>query len=426
MAGNVPSSTEKDQVLPRKGMGCGASAPVVAPVAAQDDARAQHPAPAATPLDAAPAAKHPPREHEAAPGPQAPADPAPPGAGAATPPDSSPRDDGAAAPAAPAGVGGELAAPAPAPAAPANAVAYDDREGEDRLQWGSDSFTVEELNEVLERLDGTAAQYSLEELLPQVREDALRYSEAYETLRNEEGGAEALEELAHECAAIRIKVLEDRDDSDTVTSSSFDNGEGDEEPVDNFWNEPFFLLVSGAKVYGKFTEWVASIAAQADANAAHSVCFKPISSAAQKARRPVWQRGGAAAVSTAEAGGGRGWGSLVDVIRASIVVDDWHGILRCLQAVRGDFDVEILRIRNRFTATADVPQLWGGYRHIALSVRLLGHGHVCEVLVHHRQLCSLRSPEAEGRFHRFRDALAWTQDGQGGVETYVELLSPRA
>jgi len=38
-------------------------------------------------------------------------------------------------------------------------------------------------------------------------------------------------------------------------------------------------------------------------------------------------------------------------------MDDWDGVLRCLQTVRGDFDVEILRVRNRFTATADVPQV---------------------------------------------------------------------
>ena len=108
-----------------------------------------------------------------------------------------------------------------------------------------------------------------------------------------------------------------------------------------------------------------------------------------------------------------------------MVVDDWDGILSTLKAVRGDFDVEILRIRNRFTATSDVPQIWGGYRHIALTVRLLGHGHVCELLVHHRQLYNLRSPESDERFRKFRDALAWSQDGAGGVETFTQLLSPR-
>jgi len=53
----------------------------------------------------------------------------------------------------------------------------------------------------------------------------------------------------------------------------------------------------------------------------------------------------------------RGWGSVVDVVRASVVLDDWDGVLCCLHTVRGDFDVEILRVRNRFTATADVPQV---------------------------------------------------------------------
>ena len=71
--------------------------------------------------------------------------------------------------------------------------------------------------------------------------------------------------------------------------------------VDNFWNEPFFLLVSAAKVYDKFSHWVTSVAAQADANATHTVSFKPIISAAQKARRPAWKRSGSVGVSLPEA-----------------------------------------------------------------------------------------------------------------------------
>ena len=117
---------------------------------------------------------------------------------------------------------------------------------------------------------------------------------------------------------------------------------------------------------------------------------------------------------------------MVDLVRGSIVVDSWDGVLRCLQLVRGNFDVEILRVRNRFTATADVPQVWGGYRHVALTVRLLGHGHVCELLVHHRQLFCLRTTESDDRFHKFRDALAWSQTGGSGVETFTQLLSPRS
>ena len=404
-------------------MGCGASAPVrdeggpvgqaVTPADEPDDG-------GRTQLPKASSQVHEPAcEHEAAPGPQAAAAPALPGT---APADSSPREGGTAAPSAPEGVGGETA--------DARMIAYHESEGEERLQWGAECFTAEELAETLEGLDQSAAQHSLEEWLPRVREDALRYSEAYEGLRKAEGGPEALEEVAHECAAIREKILEDRSDDDAAANASFDNGEGNEEPVDNFWNEPFFLLVSAAKVHGKFSEWVASIATQTGADASHSVCFKPIHSAAQKARRPGWQRGGASAApggdTALEAGRGRGWGSLVDIVRASVVVDDWQGVLRCLQAVRGDFDVEILRIRNRFTATADVPQIWGGYRHIALTVRLLGHGHVCELLVHHRLLHSLRSPQADERFHHFRDALAWAQKGPGGTETFVQLLSPRA
>ena len=120
----------------------------------------------------------------------------------------------------------------------------------------------------------------------------------------------------------------------------------------------------------------------------------------------------------------RGWGSLLDVVRGSVVCEDWQAVLRCLQAVRGDFDVEILRLRNRFTDSSDVPQVWGGYRHISLAVRLLGHGHVCELLVHHRSLQTLRSSESERRYHDFRDSLAWSQDGKEGVETYTQLLSP--
>jgi len=71
--------------------------------------------------------------------------------------------------------------------------------------------------------------------------------------------------------------------------------------VDNFWNEPFFLLVSAAKVYDKFSQWVTSVASQADANATHTVSFKPIISAAQKARRPAWKRSGSVGLSHPEA-----------------------------------------------------------------------------------------------------------------------------
>jgi hypothetical protein len=327
--------------------------------------------------------------------------------------EASPREGSAAGapPAAPTGVGGE---------ASAGTIAY--HEGDDRLEWGKESWSCEGINELLEHCDSSHVRHLLDECLPPVREDALVFSSAYEELRKREGGPEALEELAHECAAIRQKVLEDRDGDGA--NASFDRGEGDEEGVDNFWNEPFFLLVSAAKVYSRFSEWVDSIARQANANTTHTACFKPIASAAQKARRPAWQNSGAEHQGEGDAQA-RGWGSVVDVVRASVVVDDWDGILSTLKAVRGDFDVEILRIRNRFTATSDVPQIWGGYRHIALTVRLLGHGHVCELLVHHRQLYNLRSPESDERFRKFRDALAWSQDGAGGVETFTQLLSPR-
>lgn len=324
--------------------------------------------------------------------------------------EASPREAAGGAPAAPMGVGGESA----------GTIAY--HEGEDRLEWGKKSWSADGLTELLEHYDSNQVRHCLDECLPPVREDALTFSIVYEELRKREGGPEALEELAHECAVIRQKVLTDRDGDDA--NASFDRGEGDEEGVDNFWNEPFFLLVSGAKVYSRFSEWVDSIAKQANANTTHTVCFKPIASAAQKARRPAWLSSGDQNQGEGAAQA-RGWGSVIDVVRASVVVDDWDGILRTLKAVRGDFDVQILRIRNRFTATSDVPQIWGGYRHIALTIRLLGHGHVCELLVHHRQLHNLRSPESDERFRKFRDALAWSQDGVGGVETFTQLLSPR-
>ena len=329
--------------------------------------------------------------------------------------DTSPQGAGpSAVPSAPSGVGSEGAG--------AGAIAYD--EAEDMLEWGHERFGAEELSEHVDCLNQSAVRHAIEEWLPLVREDAVRFSSAYETLRTTGGGPEALDELAHECAAIRQKVLEDREET-SGANASFDRGEGEEVVVDNFWNEPFFLLVSAAKVYAKFAEWVASIAKQAGADGAHIVCFKPMASAAQKARRPAWQ-GSGAAPSSPSSNQGRGWGSMVDLVRGSIVVDSWDGVLRCLQLVRGNFDVEILRVRNRFTATADVPQVWGGYRHVALTVRLLGHGHVCELLVHHRQLFGLRTTESDDRFHKFRDALAWSQTGGSGVETFTQLLSPRS
>jgi hypothetical protein len=52
---------------------------------------------------------------------------------------------------------------------------------------------------------------------------------------------------------------------------------------------------------------------------------------------------------------------------------------------------------------------------------------VCELLVHHRQLFGLRTTESDDRFHKFRDALAWSQTGGStGVETFTQLLSPRS
>jgi hypothetical protein len=332
--------------------------------------------------------------------------------------DPSPQGAGpSAVPSAPSGVGSEGAG--------AGAIAYD--EAEDMLEWGHERFGAEALGEHIDCLNQSAVRHALEEWLPLVREDALRFSSAYEALRTTGSGPVALDELAHECAAIRQKVLEDQGET-FGANASFDRGEGEEEVVDNFWNEPFFLLVSAAKVYAKFAEWVASIAKQAGAQGAHIICFKPIASAAQKARRPAWLYSGAAPAAPASGGTveGGGGGSLIDLVRGSIVVDSWDGVLRCLQLVRGNFDVEILRVRNRFTATADVPQVWGGYRHVALTVRLLGHGHVCELLVHHRQLFCLRTTESDDRFHKFRDALAWSQTGGSGVETFTQLLSPRS
>ena len=326
--------------------------------------------------------------------------------------DVSPRE-GAPTPFAPMGVGCESAGTSP------GTIVF--HEGQDRLEWGLESFSAEELNALLDSNDSSIERKSLNECLSLVREDALQFSSVYEEMRKCEGGHEALEEVAHECAAIRQKVLEDTA-GDTRANCSFDRGEGVEEEIENFWNEPFFLLVSAAKVYDRFSEWVGFIARQSDSNTTHSVSFKPIVSAAQKASRPRWNRG---APQADGAGKGRGWGSLVDIVRASVVVDDWDCMLRCLKAVRGDFDVEILRIRTRFNDTADVPQVWGGYRHIALTIRLLGHGHVCELLIHHRKLYNLRSPDSDERFRKFRHALACSQAGEGGVETFTQLLSPR-
>jgi len=119
-------------------------------------------------------------------------------------------------PAAPSGVGGE------------SAIAY--HEGEDRLEWGRDSYSAENLNTLLDACDSGSVRHSLDEWLPSVREDANLFSDAYDVLRKSAGGPEALEEVAHECAVIRQKVLEDRGD-DAGGNSSFDRGEGEEEQV---------------------------------------------------------------------------------------------------------------------------------------------------------------------------------------------------
>ena len=127
--------------------------------------------------------------------------------------DSSPRSG---LPAAPSGVGGE------------SAIAY--HEGEDRLEWGRESYSAENLNTLLDTCDSGPVSQSLDEWLPSVREDANLFSDAYDVLRKSAGGPEALEEVAHECAVIRQKVLEDRGD-EAGSNASFDRGEGGEEQV---------------------------------------------------------------------------------------------------------------------------------------------------------------------------------------------------
>mmetsp|Transcript_60146 Transcript_60146/g.159854 ORF Transcript_60146/g.159854 Transcript_60146/m.159854 type:complete len:757 (+) Transcript_60146:2012-4282(+) len=102
---------------------------------------------------------------------------------------------------------------------------------------------------------------------------------------------------------------------------------------------------------------------------------------------------------------------LVDVCRQSVIFDDMAGIARCLSVLCADSEVVLLRLKNRLDPSYDAARLSGGYRDIAINLRIVNaqtmdlgiDTHVCELQLLIRPFAELKSDEGHKRYVTFRN-----------------------
>lgn len=88
---------------------------------------------------------------------------------------------------------------------------------------------------------------------------------------------------------------------------------------------------------------------------------------------------------------------LVDLCRQCIVFEDLADLAACLQSIRIDPDVRVVRVKNRLADSYDVG-LSAGYRDVVMNMRLTStaasvrgvDGHICEVQLLHRLFAELK------------------------------------
>jgi hypothetical protein len=107
---------------------------------------------------------------------------------------------------------------------------------------------------------------------------------------------------------------------------------------------------------------------------------------------------------------------LSDLVRCSIVFDSVPDLQECLALIIADPRVNVVRVKNRFSAAYDAVKECCGYRDIQLSVTLndLGeehermglHEHVCEVQLHLNSIYKLKNDEGHKRYVEFRNRRA--------------------
>jgi hypothetical protein len=77
---------------------------------------------------------------------------------------------------------------------------------------------------------------------------------------------------------------------------------------------------------------------------------------------------------------------LMDICRQTIIFEDMSSLAECLQAIRLDLEVNVVRIKNRLDLSYNA-KLSAGYRDVSINITLAGSQtlamglemHVCEV-----------------------------------------------
>jgi len=105
---------------------------------------------------------------------------------------------------------------------------------------------------------------------------------------------------------------------------------------------------------------------------------------------------------------------LVDIVRQMILFDNVRDMALCLESISNDPHVQILRIKNRLSPEYNASRCSGGYRDVALNLRIcmpetqrLGlDGHVCELQLILKSFYERRSNEGHARWVAFRNKQA--------------------
>jgi len=101
---------------------------------------------------------------------------------------------------------------------------------------------------------------------------------------------------------------------------------------------------------------------------------------------------------------------LLDVCRQSIVFESIGDLCRCLGSIRGDADIQVVRIKNRMEPSYD-STVSAGYRDVVLNMRITSKRavhlrvdtHVCELQLMLRDFAEMKHDQGHKRYKQFRD-----------------------
>ena len=101
---------------------------------------------------------------------------------------------------------------------------------------------------------------------------------------------------------------------------------------------------------------------------------------------------------------------LLDIVRQSLVFEDLQSLMRCLESIGFDPEVQLVQIKNRMDPSYDSART-AGYRDVCVSMRLLtpaavaagAWGHVCEVQLMLLSVARVKTAEGHKRYVAFRD-----------------------